>query len=99
HWADEQQLDSSLWQKIAPKLTSGREKRKLVIKTFNSSDAPVPFEKVKASPHLDMWSFGVLLFQLLAKEPLFKVNRDEDLTNGDEMEKLLNWTQGAINTR
>jgi hypothetical protein len=37
---------------------------------------------MKASPDIDIWSFGVLLFTLVSGCELFLVNRDDDIQNG-----------------
>ena len=48
-------------------------------------------ELVLASPSFDMWSLGVVLFELCTGEPLF-ISNDEDNTDHDGLITLLNWT-------
>jgi len=51
----------------------------------------LPYEPVEATTAIDLWSFGTILYFLCAQFPLFKVNVDDDLVDGDNMEKLCNW--------
>jgi serine/threonine protein kinase len=47
----------------------------------------------KASPSLDLWSFGLFLFQLLTGTSLFKANRDDDLDGPEAMHELATWSE------
>ncbi|CAJ1935161.1 unnamed protein product [Cylindrotheca closterium] len=53
--------------------------------------ADLPYELLAAHTSLDVWSFGVLLFELITKESLFKVNNEDDITDGDAMRQLHDW--------
>eukprot|EP00526_Cylindrotheca_closterium_P028855 CAMPEP_0113648916 /NCGR_PEP_ID=MMETSP0017_2-20120614/25974_1 /TAXON_ID=2856 /ORGANISM="Cylindrotheca closterium" /LENGTH=1210 /DNA_ID=CAMNT_0000561221 /DNA_START=228 /DNA_END=3860 /DNA_ORIENTATION=- /assembly_acc=CAM_ASM_000147 len=56
------------------------------------------YKLVRASRAFDVWSFGVLLYTLCCREPLFKVNSDDDITDGDSMWKLHNWGKLDVET-
>lgn len=51
---------------------------------------------VKASPSIDIWSFGVLLYHLCAGESFLPVNRDYDLRDADCMQNLARMTNKDI---
>ena len=67
------------WQKHEPM-------DNIVVKAFViDSNDPLPYERVVASPAVDVWAFGALLFLLCTGEPLLSVNRDDDLVDGTAM--------------
>lgn len=57
----------------------------------------LPYDPVKATAVIDLWSFGTMLYFLCAKRSLFEVNVDVDLVDGDVMEKLYNWSDDRKN--
>lgn len=70
------------------------------LKTKSSNFIPMnpkglPYDLVKADPSIDVWALGVLMFHLHTGRPLFKVNRDMDLDDGDKTGNLFrdlqNW--------
>ena len=86
HWAEDSAAKTELWKKVRPKAT--RPGGKLYgVKTFNTTkvgnkavgDPPLPYELVIAAPTLDVWSFGIILYTLLAGKTFMPVNRDFDL--------------------
>jgi serine/threonine protein kinase len=56
-----------------------------------SEDFPLPYDLVEATAAIDIWSFGAVLYQLHTGEPLFPVDRDDDLTVGANMKELHEW--------
>ncbi|CAJ1926554.1 unnamed protein product [Cylindrotheca closterium] len=54
------------------------------------------FELVGADKSFDVWSFGVLLYTMCSKEPLFRVNTDDDITDGNSMRELFHWGQDDV---
>ncbi|CAJ1956573.1 unnamed protein product, partial [Cylindrotheca closterium] len=82
-WEEEQEVE--LWDDFNKVY---KIKKKLMPMNMNG----LPYGLVKADASLDVWSFGVLLFELVTKEPLFKVNNENDITDGDVMRQLHNWT-------
>ncbi len=64
---------------------------------FNKIERPrnpseLPYALVEASPSLDLWSFGLFLYQLLTGTSLFKANRDDDLDGPEAMHELATWS-------
>jgi serine/threonine protein kinase len=95
YWKDRCDRGGELWEKIKPLKTKDGSKWYCVVKTFEPSryaDANTNLYKlVKASPQIDMWSLGVLLYMLLRNKPLFAVNRDDDIEDPVVMSDLLAW--------
>ncbi|GMI24311.1 hypothetical protein TrRE_jg195 [Triparma retinervis] len=99
--------DPELWDKIQPKVfKKGRKKEKYVVKTFLTTSfadsegdpieqprthSPLPYQLVRSSPSLDIWSFGTILYALCTGSPLFNVNRDDDLKEGVDMHEVATW--------
>jgi len=69
------------------------ETTKLVPKTEG-----LPFEPVLAEASVDVWAFGVLLYTMCTGRSLFRVNRDDDIIDGDELRKLYNWSNLDLET-
>ncbi|GMI20201.1 hypothetical protein TeGR_g5519, partial [Tetraparma gracilis] len=97
--------DPELWTKIEPKETKkGRFASHYVVKTFLTTvigdgiEQPLdphllPYAPVESSAAFDMWSLGTVLFTLVTGSQLFKVNRDDDLNDGEAMEALMSWDE------
>jgi serine/threonine protein kinase len=49
-------------------------------------------DAVVARPQHDLWSFGVVVANLLTGVPIFKENREDNLCTKEDWEKLLNWS-------
>ena len=97
--------DPELWTKIKPKeKKKGRLASHYVVKTFLTTvigdgiEQPLdphllPYAPVESSAAFDMWSLGTVLFTLVTGSQLFKVNRDDDLNDGEAMEALMSWDE------
>ncbi|GMI21472.1 hypothetical protein TeGR_g6503, partial [Tetraparma gracilis] len=97
--------DPELWTKIKPKeKKKGRLTAHYVVKTFRAitdgdgNEQPLephllPYSPVESAPAFDMWSLGTVLFTLVTGSPLFPVNRDDDLNDGEAMEALVSWDE------
>lgn len=51
----------------------------------------LPYEPVKATAAIDLWSFGTILYFLCARRSLFEVDLNDDLADGKTMENLYYW--------
>lgn len=111
YWAAEKSsLNSSLWRKIEPRectvYNNGiSQKQYFVVRTYRtnadgSPDAtkPLPYPLVRASPAVDIWAFGLMLFNLISGKPLLAVNRDCDIVDGDKFRQAASWSDQSIKT-
>ncbi|CAJ1935074.1 unnamed protein product [Cylindrotheca closterium] len=68
------------------------EKEQIEERLVPTKKDELPYKLVSADESFDVWSFGVLLYELVTKESLFKVNNENDITDGDVMRELHDWT-------
>jgi len=68
--------------------------------TDAKANAALPYADalVHASPSLDIWSFGAMLFALCAGKPLLPCNRDEDLSERAGVLNAASWTDEGLLT-
>ena len=79
------------------KYQSGSETSSIVVRTFYEHvDKPLPYELVRASGKIDVWSFGVMIYQLCSGVSLFASNRDDDIRDGRVMHLVANLTDMAV---
>lgn len=64
-----------------------------IITTWETSPRKdgLPFQLVTAKESLDVWSFGILLYTMCVGGPVFRTNRDDDITEGDDLRRLCDW--------
>lgn len=102
-----QRAGAALWRKVAPrrvvsaakKTGRGVPKQQLqyvAVRTFRSQEetAGLPYSSslVKASPQLDMWSFGSVLFTLMSGTPLLACGVDDDITSDEDVLQAATWS-------
>eukprot|EP00984_Skeletonema_dohrnii_P002429 scaffold836_cov77-Skeletonema_dohrnii-CCMP3373.AAC.3 len=93
------QNDNDLDKKVAPKIykDQGTVKGHYVVKSFRTGldGTPVydglPYKLVPASESIDLWSLGVLAFNLLTGETLIPSTRDDDCASGAAMHLIKSW--------
>jgi serine/threonine protein kinase len=56
---------------------------------FEKND--LPYDLVEATRAIDIWSFGVVLYELYTGATLFAVDRDDNLKDGASMKELYEW--------
>ena len=82
--------------------------KQIVVKTFlvnpGKQTEPLdleslPYELIKSTPAVDIWSLGCLLFQFATGENLEPVTRDDDLTSGSSMARIMGWNEEFMNRK
>lgn len=75
----------------------------IVVRTFNGSLAPdaaqhdqLPYARVLANRTVDVWSYGVLLFELLFGCRMLPTNRDDNLDEAETVLTAATWTDEQI---
>ncbi|KAF0698591.1 hypothetical protein As57867_010781, partial [Aphanomyces stellatus] len=94
YWQSISVSNPDLWEKVKPR-------NNWVVKTFHSSiDAgdSLPYGLIRASPAVDMWSFGVMIYQFYSGVELIPTNRNQDLDENG-IERAATWTKDDLSTR
>ncbi|KAF0726270.1 hypothetical protein AaE_009623 [Aphanomyces astaci] len=81
------------WPKVQPRGHGG-----WVVRSFRGLAKNVPYQLVKASPAIDMWAFGCMLFQLYSEAELVPTDRNQD-ADDDAMDRAATWTADALGRR
>ncbi|KAF0690482.1 Aste57867_18138 [Aphanomyces stellatus] len=89
--------DPDTWAKVQPR--SG-----YVVKTFHSDDvaAPetLPYKRVRASPAIDVWAFGALMYQMYSGVELVPTDVNQDVVDDDGgIQRAATWTPDDLSTR
>lgn len=58
----------------------------------------LPFTLVKATPSIDLWAFGILIHTMCTGGALFKVNRNDDIEEGNSLRTLFDWCDLDLET-
>ncbi|KAK1735803.1 leucine-rich repeat protein [Skeletonema marinoi] len=69
----------------------GVVEEKIKIKQVESAGSNSDKEEPVACAQVDIWSYGVLMFELLTGRPLFKCDKNDNLLNDEEKRRLVNW--------
>ena len=103
YYIKEKEMDSDLWKKVKPRQIPGDQSHSsYVVKSVNSEHhetETLPYKPIIASPAHDAWSFGTIMFQLICQDTLFKVNRDDDLTQARDFKELHDWSDTTRDQR
>jgi serine/threonine protein kinase len=68
------------------------------IKWSSIADSRLPYTPVIASPGIDLWALGVMLFYCHSDgSPLLSVNRDDDLSSPADYHQAATWTKEEMN--
>lgn len=99
--------DKELWDKIKPK-PCATSRMSYVVKTFLvDPESPLepkevsrlPYELIQASPAVDLWGLGCIMYLLITGTTLEQVSRDDDLTDGASMERIFRWNDDAMHRK
>lgn len=93
YWEDKKEAAPEHWKKVSTHLQAPH----LVVKTYDKSriaesHALLPYSLVIASPQIDLWSLGAVLFTLCCGQSLFGANRDDDFADNNEFAAAQQWT-------
>jgi hypothetical protein len=94
----------NLWKrKIEPRVRArkGNAGGEFVVKTLDPHEnvhnlLPYYNDLIEASPAIDIWSFGVLLYNLCTEQSLLPVDRADDLADAESMSKAATWTDNEL---
>jgi ankyrin repeat protein/serine/threonine protein kinase len=87
-----------LWNRIRPR-------NGIVVKTFNPSKVQQmevqfgPKYLEIANERLDIWSFGMMLFKLLANQDFFNVDRDDNLKTDQDFLRVMKYDTQSLAVR
>ena len=99
--------DQELWQKIMPK-RNNKTGTHFVVKTFRTDPenpsqplnaSELPYDLVASTSAVDIWGLGCLLYQLATGENLEPVTRDDDLTSGVSMARIMKWDKKRMQSK
>ncbi|KAF0714668.1 hypothetical protein As57867_003749, partial [Aphanomyces stellatus] len=94
YWKEMVVSNPELWEKVKPR-------HSWVVKTYYPScelSDSLPYKLAKASPAMDMWAFGVMMYQLYSGVELVPTNRNQDVDESG-IERAATWTKDDLSTR
>uniref|UniRef100_A0A7S4J2E5 Uncharacterized protein n=1 Tax=Odontella aurita TaxID=265563 RepID=A0A7S4J2E5_9STRA len=89
--------NADLWEKIRPRKVGDSY---FAIRAFYSFDPSngkpfhpekLPYELLKTDAREDTWTLGLLLYQIMTGEVMFRINRSGDIENDASFAALCNW--------
>jgi serine/threonine protein kinase len=80
-------------KKRAPKnVGDEHNKRGYIVRSFSvKREDSLPYDICIAKKSMDVWAFGVMLYNMCTLKSLFPVNLDDDITEGEDLKKLHEW--------
>ncbi|KAG9399965.1 hypothetical protein AC1031_011431 [Aphanomyces cochlioides] len=84
--------DLQQWKKLKPR-------EKYVVRSFRRENSGVlPYSLVNATPAIDMWSFGCMVYQMLSGVELLPTDVNQDVVT-DRIKKAATWTNEKLKAR
>ncbi|RHZ15144.1 hypothetical protein DYB37_009645, partial [Aphanomyces astaci] len=80
-----------VWAKVQPR-------DQFCVKTFHESASTLPFQPVVASPALDVWAFGVLMYQMYSGVELVPTDINQDVDDSG-IARAATWTDADLSKR
>ncbi|RHY44927.1 hypothetical protein DYB34_011141, partial [Aphanomyces astaci] len=93
HWQRTTASDTldDVWAKVQPR-------DQFCVKTFHESASTLPFQPVVASPALDVWAFGVLMYQMYSGVELVPTDINQDVDDSG-IARAATWTDADLSKR
>ncbi|KAF0700109.1 Aste57867_9340 [Aphanomyces stellatus] len=84
----------SRWTKLKPK-------NNYVVKAFRHDSTPsntLPYDLIQATPAIDLWAFGCLMYQMISGEELVATDLNQDVVS-DRVTEAASWTPETLKRR
>ncbi|ETW06427.1 serine/threonine protein kinase, variant 1 [Aphanomyces invadans] len=93
HWNDQVDANPELWAKVQPR-------HHYCVKTFHdvSASTTLPFKPVLASPAIDVWAFGVVMYQMYSGVELVPTDINQDVDESGIV-RAATWTDADVAKR
>ena len=90
---DSEESKTAWLEKIAPR------QYKQYSYCVNTHQSGLPYSPELASASVDLWSVGVMLYQLATAQPLVKIDRNDDIASGEGYHTIYTWSETACQSR
>ena len=95
---DSEESKAAWLEKIGPKQY---KQFSYCVKTLTAQQSGLPYssELVLASASVDIWSVGVMLYQLATAQSMVKTDRNDDIASGEGYHAIYTWSETACQSR
>ena len=96
---DSEESKAAWLEKIAPRQY---KQYSYCVKTFSTQvpdQSGLPYSPVLASPSIDIWSVGVMLYQLATAQSLVKIDRYDDIASGEGYQVIYDWSEAVCQSK
>ena len=93
---DSEESKAAWLEKIAPKKF---KQYTYCVKSFITHQSGLPYLPELASASVDIWSVGVMLYQLATAQSLVKIDRNDDIASGEGYHTIYTWSETACQSR
>ncbi|KAF0689927.1 Aste57867_18668 [Aphanomyces stellatus] len=92
YWGSQTQKDPKRWYKLKPR-------NNFVVRSYRHGHTKnLPYTLVEATPAVDMWSFGCLMYQMLCGVELISTDINQDIVS-DKVKDAATWTDELLHRR